>query len=239
METQLVRLDSPYNIICGKEGKFGLHIATMIVIKEEHYTDGDTGKPRDETYPVAHCYPVVGGGVGIDGEVWMNSELKDCLVVCRQKGKAGLYTLKKVMEHCSKDDKLGYLPAIPAMLWVVLMEYNLQISFKLPKDDKKRTKTDYEVRLEFSEFNEGASCMVYAAKESEFYFYDVFDNKPPFTSLVRTNTESIDYLVKLRNAYLQILHFDGLRSITFTTKDTSYQWFVDQLNSKKPDAAGL
>ena len=239
METQLVRLDKPYNIICGKDGKFGLHIATMIVVKEVHCTDGDTGQPRAETYPVAHSYPVVGGGVGIDGEVWMDSELKDCLVICRQGRSAGLSTLKEVMKYCNKEEKPDALLRVPAKLNLALMEYNSHFSFELPKDEDQCAIRDYEVRLEFSEVNEGSSCMVYAAKESEFYFYDFFDNEAPFTPLVHTNTESIAYLAKLRDAYVWTLYLGGLQRIKFTTKDTNYQWFVDQLNSKKPDAAVL
>ena len=70
METQLVRLDKPYNIICNPDGKFGLHIATLIAVKEKPVKDAETGNVVD-TFPVAQCYPVVGGGYGIDGEAWM------------------------------------------------------------------------------------------------------------------------------------------------------------------------
>jgi cell division protein FtsX len=42
-------------------------------------------------------------------------------------------------------------------------------------------------------------------------------------------------MAELRDAYLQILRFEGLRSITFTTKDENYKWFVEQLNAYKVD----
>ena len=52
METQLVRLDKPYNIICGPDIKFGLHLATLIVVNEKPVKDAETGDVVD-TYPVA------------------------------------------------------------------------------------------------------------------------------------------------------------------------------------------
>ena len=42
-------------------------------------------------------------------------------------------------------------------------------------------------------------------------------------------------MANLREHYLQILGHDGLRSITFTTKDKSFKDFVDELNGYKAD----
>ena len=81
--------------------------------------------------------------------------------------------------------------------------------------------------------------MVYADKDSDFYFYDYFDNEPPFIQEVRTNTESIKFLSSLRDSYVRAFHFEGLHSITFITKDEKYQWFVDKLNNTMPDEAGV
>lgn len=81
--------------------------------------------------------------------------------------------------------------------------------------------------------------MVYADKESDFFFYDFFDNEPPFSEFAHTNLESVKFLAELRDSYLQTFYFEGLRSIKFTTNDTSYQWFVDKLNNKEVDGAGV
>lgn len=233
METQLVRLDEPYNIIFGKEGKFGLHIATLIVVKEKPLKDAETGEVVD-TFPETHSYPVVGGGYGMDGEVWMKSEQKDCMVICRKGEAVGLNALKRIMEFGSKlysySDRLLILPG---SFSVALITYDGK--FTLPADDNKKTKTDYVVSLEFSEEREGKSCMVYASKDSCFYFYDYFDNEPPFLHNIHTNLESIKYLAMLRDSYIRSFHYEGLRSITFTTNDVQYKNFVDQLNSTKTD----
>ena len=60
MNTQLVRLDSPYNIICSSSGKFALHIATLIVVKEKIRGVVEGASMRD-TLSVA-SYPVVSDG---------------------------------------------------------------------------------------------------------------------------------------------------------------------------------
>lgn len=236
IQTQLVRLDKPYNIIFSKDGSFGLHIATLIVVKEKPMKDEETGSVID-TYPVVDSYPIVGGGTGIDGETWVKSEIKDCMVICREGMCIGLYTLKELMEFCSKTYHFyEFLFGIPTMLSVALMTYGSK--FKLPTDENKRTINDYDVRLEFTESNGGQSCLVYAAKESDFYFYDFFDTEPPFSQFAHTNSEAINFLAELRDSYLSAFHFEGLHSITFTTEDSKYQWFVDKLNNTKVDAGG-
>ena len=236
METQLVRLDKPYNIIYGSNGKISLHIATLIVINEEKVDDAKKGVVSHS--PVVNTYPVVGGGYGFDGEVWMKSELKDCLLICREGENVGLYALKRSMEFCSKTHHtLDYLLMIPGSFSFSLLSYGSKLI--LPLDDNKCTISDYVVCLEFSEYNDGKSCTVYADKDSDFYFYDFFDKVSIPSQLVHTISACIKYLAELRDSYLRALKFEGLRSITFTTNDDSYQWFIDKLNSVKIDATGV
>ena len=237
MVTQLVRLDKPYNIICSPKCKFGLHIATLIFINEVPVKDSETGDVVDYS-TIVKSYPVVSEKYGFDGVAWMKSELKDCMVICREGEGVGLYTLKKLMEFSSKSYHFAdFLPIIPGALSMALMNYNA--SLELPTDDLKNTINDYEVELEFSEENGGKSCMVYASKESDFHFYDYFDNEPPFVPEVRTNTETIKYFTELRDSYVRAFHFEGLHSITFTTKSEQYQWFIDKLNGTKADETGV
>ena len=83
MISQIVRLDAPYNIICSKSGQFGLHIATLIVVKEKiaDATDDkkNSGSVTMENYPIVNTH-------NMDGQTWKDTELKDCLVICRQGG---------------------------------------------------------------------------------------------------------------------------------------------------------
>ena len=237
MDTQLVRLDAPYNIICDTAGNFALHIATLIVVKEKS-GDAPEGSPSSNTLSVA-CYPVVSEkgflgnsflGVGkgkADGQVWMHAELKDCYVVCPQNYKAvDVSQLKDLMEYYAKQKIVDMELRISAYFGLAMAKFGCKILLPL---------SDYKVTLEFDESNNGKSCMVYADNKSAFYFYEYFDNEPPFDRFIPTNAEAIKYMTELRNTYLQIFRYDGLKSITFTTKNEKYQWFVDKLNATKAD----
>lgn len=226
----MVRLDAPYNIICGTDGSFALHIATLIVTKERIEGIPD-GVPMRDTLSVA-TYPVVSKKNSADGQVWMNSELKDCYVVCEQGRKTiQLNELKKVMEYCAKNNVSGVTRYIPMAFKMAMLLYDCYIV--LPKDGNNNTITDYEVCLEFEEDNNGKTCMVCADEASQFYFYEYFANDPDFFSFLPTNIEAVKPMAELRDDYLRILK--GVRSITFTTKNEQYQWFVDKLNGSKAD----
>lgn len=244
METQLVRLDKPYNIICNSKGYFALHIATLIVIKEkpEERVTGDlmSDSLSVASYPVViekgeFCNTFVGAGKGAaDGQVWMNTELKDCYVVCPQNYKSvSISQLKNVMNFYAKQQMIDMpLRVTSSFSWAMTI-YGCKIV--LPVDENKKTITDFEVCLEFEESNNGTSCMVYGDNNSDFYFYEYFDNEPPFDRFVPTNSEAIKYMADLRDTYLRIFRYEGMRSITFTTKNEKYQWFVNQLNDIKFD----
>lgn len=229
METQIVRLDAPYNIICNSQGNFALHIATLIVVKER--IEGVVeGAPMRDTLSVA-SYPVVAGSFKSDGQVWMDTELEDCLVVCRQNESVSLYTLKRVMEYCAKKNVYLFTEKTPVFFNSAMVMYNVKVT--LPTDEKDKTIHNYEVRLKFEESDGGHSCMAYSDNDSYFYFYEYFDNEPPFSDFVPTNTEAIEHLAKLRDNYLRCFRYEGMRSISFTTEDEEYKWFVDNLNNTK------
>lgn len=229
METQLVRLDAPYNIICNSKGYFALHIATLIVVKEK--IEGVVeGTPMRDTLSVA-SYPVVAGPFKSDGQVWMDTELEDCLVVCRQKESVSLYTLKMVMEYCAKKNVSFFTEKIPTFFNMAMVMYGVKVT--LPTDEKNKTIRDYEVSIKFEESDGGNSCMVFSDNDSDFYFYEYFDNEPPFSEFVPTNIEAIKYLADLRDNYLRIFRYEGVRSIHFATEDEKYKWFVDKLNNTK------
>lgn len=229
MDTQLVRHDKPYNIICSNKGEFALHIATLMVITEEAITDR-MGEPIKK-YPVAHCYPVVGNSYKMDGEVWMGIEQKDCLTVCREGCGITTYTFKKVMEYCAKNKVYLYTNRIPYMLSAALINSNCEIS--LPQGDNGKTISDYEVCLVFEESDDGKTCMVYADNDSDFYFYEYFANDPELFNDLLTNNQAVARFAELRNTYINILQTEGLCSIKFITKNDNYKWFVDKLNSCK------
>ena len=233
MQTQLVRHDRPYNIICGSNGRFALHVATLIVVKERIEGVPEGVSMRD-TLSVS-SYPVVGGSYEIDGQVWMNTELKDCLVICREKESVSLYTLRKVMEYCGKHNVSFHMERIPSSFSMALFSYDSQLI--LPTDENNQTIADYEVCLQFETGEHGIRCMVYSSKESDFYFFEYFaDDDADYSNVGLINRpDAIKQMAELRDNYLIILRHEGLRSIRFTTKQKNYQDFVDALNNYKVD----
>lgn len=76
METQILKLDRPYDyIFCN--GKIGKHIATYIV--------GETKKDEDGNYSLeTHSHPIVQYKDSPRGVVWNRAELTDCEVLCNE-----------------------------------------------------------------------------------------------------------------------------------------------------------
>ena len=227
METQLVRLDAPYNLICSSTGKIGTHIATLIVVKEkkEDLIEG----ARMSSHLIVCSYPVVGGEFDIEGNVWLDSELKDCLLITRQKSTLSLYTLRRLMEYCSKHLNPLRLRSMPLILQMVIMDNDCK--FVLPKNHSEITIRDYDVCLEFEESRDGEYCMVFTNNNSDFFFYEYFNiNKDATTSNLATSEKAISGIVQLKDSYIGILSNYGLNSIKFSTRNKDYQWFVDKVN---------
>jgi hypothetical protein len=89
MVTQLLKLDPPYNIICGRN-KIAKHVATLIVAEikyDEKYRCEETsekehffGGPDMQTY----SFPVVEYGDGsAAGDVWRDVEVRECRVIAK------------------------------------------------------------------------------------------------------------------------------------------------------------
>lgn len=89
MITQLLKLDPPYNIICGRN-KIAKHVATLIVAEikydKEYRREEIAGKelffggPDMQTY----SFPVVEYGDGsAAGDVWRDVEVRECRVIAK------------------------------------------------------------------------------------------------------------------------------------------------------------
>ena len=75
IQTQLLRLDPPYQIITAK-GRVGIQVATLIVVEEKELTRRNI-TPR--TYIEYHSYPVVSYGLkqGLDEQMKYNNNPLD------------------------------------------------------------------------------------------------------------------------------------------------------------------
>ena len=227
METQLVRLDAPYNIICSPNGEFALHIATLIVMRENKKVADNV--PMSETFTMA-SYPVVAEKVELNGNVWTHCELDKYFLVGNQRASSiSITMLKKVMEYCAGHTKydLNVKALIPMRFKMAMMAYKCNIYMHM---------SQHTVNLIFEEGNDGDTCMVSSDYKSSFYFFEYFANNPDLFNYMITNQKALEHMSELRNDYLMLFNTYGLKSITFTTENKDYQWFVDKLNASKPDA---
>lgn len=222
IQTQLIRLDAPYNVICApRKSEFGLHIATLMVINE----------PQRGKAPEVHCYPVVAKKYEVQGEPWMKFELNDCIWLAEQNGSATLRGIKRVMEACHRSGFVQMI-TVPYFINNALYIYNIDVEDR----GKKSLEQIYTVELRFGEAGNEGEKIVYSTPQSDFFFYEVFTEKQlssrPFTMNTKEVFSAID---EMRTAYIDLLYSYGLQSIRFVTKDKRYQEFVEELNKKVTD----
>ena len=227
METQLVRLDKPYNLICSKDAKFGLHIATLMVIKESP----DKKKP-----PLIHSYPVIEGARQMGGTVWTGSELKDCLVIGRQNKEVTMHRFRDVMRFCHEN---GYplMQLVPSLLSFELVLNNMKVALPTPTTPKE-CEGIFEEELIFKNVD-GETRTVYSNPRGNFFFFSAFIIPSPsatgFTASLRKKgllgeEEAINSLRGYRSSYLNFFWEAGVKDIRFFTNNKDYQDFVDKLN---------
>ena len=225
MDTQLVRHDAPYKIIFGgKNGKFALQTATLIVIDEKKGLNADK-TPMNERFSIA-SYPVVSRSYDLEGEVWTDCEQKDCMVICRQGESVPLSTFREVI-----NSRLRHSHVDTVELASQFSIASLLYSFKLilPTDEHGKIIEDYKVCLEFEIDPPHSSTgdLVVTSKDQYFYFSEDRERYGGYEEHI------INSIARNREVYLALCRREGLRSITFTTKDEKYQSFVDRLNKHK------
>ena len=227
METQLVRLDAPYNLICNKEAKFGLHIATLIVINPFY----------NKEYGMSNisCYPVVAQNNELEGELWNEHELETCKVICRHQGVISLHIIKDIMDYYFGWSNLPTYEYIWD-LKKALISYESKIV--LPKIDLVKISneveniiSEYNVELKFDNDTESEVCTIYSSDDSCFFFLECIDNNPESRAHPGNDEDTTIYrMALLRDAYLMAFDMEGVKKITFFTKARDYQEYVDKLN---------
>ena len=226
METQLVRLDKPYHLICNPDGYFGFHIATLMVINCS----------RNDEQPNVRCYPVIETEETPGGQPWMDWQLKDCKTICRQQETYTLAAMGELIYDYFLPRHFPGLSRIPYILSTNLKVNGLKI--ELPKDDCGHTISEYRVELYFQEYASNSMFSIYS-HHLPFFFYTKFTTKKKAKDDYQLNNidDAIDELTGMKDAYLTTLASAGLRKITFFTKDAKFQDFVVRLN-KTADSHG-
>lgn len=229
MDTQLVKLDAPYNLICNKEEEFGLHIATLIVTKT--FEDGSY---RIITYPVVERFGKPGG------EVWEDNLLETCKVVCRYNEHIDLQTVKDVMNYYygwARVPSTGFVWKLKK----ALASNKTHVYLPLDKNQKDYiykhiTIKEYSTELIFDNDKETEVCTVYSSDESYFFFLESIDYNPNNHAHPGDDEETtIIKIAWLRNTYQMAFAPEGVKKITFYTRNKDYQDYIEKLNNY-PDA---
>ena len=223
MDTQLLKLDPPYNIICSN-GRFAKHIATLIVVDKKEI-ELEPGHWRN----VSQSYPVVDYGDGSpEGVVWMFSEVRECRVVARENENGRPYSISigwfcQLLKFNKGVDiiKVGdnYYPLDPGVLRFCLHRYDIPVS--QPVDRL------FEVELCFREEKDGYTYVESA--KGVLYFYMSFHKDEE-----DSREAAIEEILRWWNDYLEIIDPDQYKrkdiEIVFSTKNEQYDEFVADLN---------
>lgn len=226
MDTQIVRHDAPYKIIFGgKNGKFALQTATLFVIEEKKGVNAND-TPMNERFTIA-SYPVVSRSYDLEGEVWTDCEQKDCIVICRQGESVSLSTFREVIISKLRHSHVDMIE-LASQFSIASLLYGFK--FIMPTDKDGNIIKDYEVCLEFEKDPPHSSTgdVVVTSKDNHFYFNSSYE-----ACSRGERSLSIHNIAQDRDAYLSLCRREGLRSITFTTKDDFYKSFVRELNNYK------
>lgn len=243
MDSHIIKLDPPYNIIFDIDKRFALHIGTLIVVDEITEKKGRNATATLRT----RSFPVVGHPFYLAGEVWSDIELKDVHHICRHgEHVVTIRELRRFMEYCSRKG-WRHLEDGPMSFEVNMLLFDIKIDLK--DQLTQQIISDYSVELVFDEtegpvnkYTDGRPayigdgiCNVHSSVDSPFFFDTFIIPKNDDQQISR----AIEALADLRGAYIHVLRFDGLKSITFTTRNLKYQEFVDKLNKTEGDPYGI
>lgn len=238
METQLLRLNPPYNIICSK-GRFAKHIATLIVADMKE-TSIDSFQWALDT----QSYPVVDYGDGsAEGDVWNDIEVKDCKVVLKDPGSSSalisLAWFGRIMEFNLEKSEKNLSPGI---LFPLLKRLHIMVNLPGPTkydfpddlanyDFSETHKYVYEIPLVFKEYYNGM-VIVKSSPDSVFFFFTAIslnDNESKESEIV-----AIQDIMNWWEEYHDYFHGyekEGRKLIIkFLTENETFKPFVDRLN---------
>ena len=214
MNSKILKLDAPYNIIYAG-GRVGRHIATMTV-----WEDNDMG-----IYD-AHQYAMIDeGGELAAGALAVEAELGDCRVICNESDpRLHLRWLAEIVEYDMRQED----PVEFHYIWERLSLFGVKVIWDKARDEKGELLKDedgelidenvYTISLTFEGTHSHMIAQSYTT--SGFYFY------------ARGKVEDVyNELYYQLSQYETAFHNDYLL-IKFKTIDSWEQHIVDLLNQR-------
>lgn len=220
MNTQLLKLDPPYNIICGRN-KIAKHVATLIVTninKEEAPSEDNPGYWLDmRTY----SYPVVEYGDGSPvGDVWYDVEVRECRVIAKaprddvSHNRIWSHWFCETLRFLYEGDEYGSTQT-PITLYEQLKSLHVDVDMMGTSGYPKKV----EVELEFNNYDEVSS--VDSAVGSELFFTTAYA-----TENEKQKQNKFNEILKWAGQYIRIFNVQ----IIFTTKNEQYKEMLMEWN---------
>ena len=214
MNSKILKLDAPYNIIYAG-GRVGRHIATMTV-----WEDNDMG-----IYDARQYAMIDEGGELAAGTLAVEAYLSDCRVICNESDpRVRLRWLAEIVKYDFEQEE----PVEFTYLWERLSLFGVKVIWDKARDENDELLTDdqgeyidenvYEISISFDGTHEYMFARSYTT--SGFYFY------------ARGTVEEV-----YRELHYQHMTYESMFNrfdllIKFTTPDGWEQHIIDLLNQR-------
>ena len=214
MNSKILKLDAPYNIIYAG-GRVGRHIATMTV-----WEDNDMG-----IYDARQYAMIDEGGELAAGALAVEAELSDCRVICNESDpRVHMRWLAEIVKYDFEQEE----PVEFTYLWERLSLFGVKVIWDKARDENDELLTDdqgeyidenvYTISLTFEGTHSHMVAQSYTT--SGFYFY------------ARGTVEEV-----YRELHYQHMTYESMFNrfdllIKFTTPDGWEQHIIDLLNQR-------
>ena len=214
MNSKILKLDAPYNIIYAG-GRVGRHIATMTI-----WNDDEMG-----IYDTRQYAMIDEGGELAAGALAVEADLSDCRVICNESDpRVRLRWLAEIVKYDFEQEE----PVEFTYLWERLSLFGVKVIWDKARDENDELLTDdqgeyidenvYEISISFDGTHEYMFARSYTT--SGFYFY------------ARGTVEEV-----YRELHYQHMTYESMFNrfdllIKFTTPDGWEQHIIDLLNQR-------
>ena len=212
METQLLTLNPPYNVICSPQGDAALQIATLMVIEKKKK------KITCQNYPVVKY-----GGTMPTGVTWTECDVLDCILVENDKGKvymAGIAHVVRQLYDCG-DGSNDTIITLLSNLRYVLEVNGIDVIAPQPAQEEADGAEVLEIKLEFQE----EDGVVHVSSTDKYYVFNSSYVKGQGEENAFDEINSLCLLYEILSGAIKREH-----GVVFYTDNDDYRAFVDGLN---------
>lgn len=215
METQILKLDRPYEIITCN-GHTGMHIATMIVYETKVNKNGEY-ELETHSHPIVKYFNTPGGSV------WNKAEVRDCDILCTEDNmQVSLKRFRKILSRYPESDENFYEGKGHSInpIWKKdLEDIGIKVGWPVGEDGEEHF-MEFEVRLDIMSKK---NCPYFCTDRfTDFYFF-----------IEAKDLESLkEQLIYKRDWYYYIFKEHEF-AIRFSCDDQRFEKIIQEVNDTK------